>query len=110
MAIAAEHLYVSCTCTNGMRDGLRCADCGGRGVVLKGTTPTGEAVPLEPGEGLPEDEDPFENMSVKHLRSRAKDLGLSAGGTKAELVTRIREATREGEDGEVDQEEADDLD
>lgn len=91
MTVPAEHLYESCTCESGMRDGLRCADCGGRGIVPKGVKPTGAVVPEA---DLAEDnDDGLDDMSIKHLQSRAKDLGLSAGGSKAALVASIREAT-----------------
>jgi hypothetical protein len=90
MAIAVEHLYESCTCTDGMRDGLRCADCGGRGIVAKGTKPTGEAVPVPEGDTIETDDD-LDNIDLKHLRERAKQLGLSAGGSKVDLVARIRD-------------------
>lgn len=105
MAIPAEHLYESCTCTDGMRNGLRCADCGGRGIVPKGTKPSGAAVEPE-GEEAPDDG--LEDLSKTHLQSRAKDLGLSSGGTKDALIKAIREATRavEPEGEEASDEEA----
>jgi len=87
--LAVEHLYVSCTCTDGMRGGLRCADCGGRGIVTKGTKPTGESVPEPDGDTV--DDDDLENIDLKHLRKRATDLGLSAGGSKTAIVARIRD-------------------
>lgn len=86
----AEFLYESCTCTSGMRNGLRCADCGGRGILPKGTKPTGGTVAVETTETTVDDG--IEDLSIKHLQSRAKDLGLSAGGSRAALVARIREA------------------
>jgi hypothetical protein len=97
MATPAEFLYDSCTCDGGMRNGLRCADCHGRGLVPKGYQPTGDAVeePVEPPES-----DGLEDMSITHLRSRAKDLGLSAGGSKVTLVKAIREAVA-AENGET---------
>lgn len=103
MAIPAEHLYVSCTCIGGMRDGARCADCGGRGIVPKGTKPTGATIPE--AELVRDDEgDDLENQSINHLRSRAKDLGVSAGGSKDALIARIREATADAGDA-TDEEE-----
>ena len=64
MATAAEFLYDSCTCDSGMRDGQRCADCGGRGIVPKGTKPTGATIPET--ELVDDDEsDGLEDMSVK---------------------------------------------
>ena len=94
--VPAEHLYDSCTCQSGMRDGLRCADCGGRGIVLKDTKITGKSVAPAEGDSVatPED-DELENMSINHLRSRAKDLGVSAGGSKDALVERIKAATKD---------------
>jgi hypothetical protein len=111
MAIAAEHLYEACTCEGGMRDGLRCADCFGRGIVPRGSTPKGAAI-IEPDTDTVDDE--LEDMSVTHLRSRAKDLGLSAGTGKTALVKAIREATADSEaqtdgahdDGETDADDA----
>jgi hypothetical protein len=87
--IAVEHLYESCTCDGGMRDGLRCADCGGRGILPTGTKPTGASVP-EPSDNTVSDDD-LDNLDVKHLRERAKQLGLSAGGSKVVLISRIRD-------------------
>lgn len=108
MAIAAEHLYDSCTCEGGMRNGLRCADCHGRGIVPKGTKPTGAVVQEATDETV---DDGLEDMSITHLRSRAKDLGLSAGGSKATLVKAIREATaaETGEDAESTSNATDDA-
>lgn len=94
----AEFLYESCTCTNGMRDGLRCADCGGRGILPRGTKPTGGTVAAETGDTTVDDG--LDDLSIKHLQSRAKDLGLPAGGSKAALVARIREAIA-AENGEL---------
>lgn len=93
MTIPAEHLYESCTCLNGMRDGLRCADCNGRGIVPKGVKPTGAVIADEAGDSTVDDG--LEDLSIVHLRSRAKDLGLSAGGSKDALVARIRETESE---------------
>jgi hypothetical protein len=89
MAMAAEHLYQACTCTGGMRGGLRCGDCNGRGIVPKTVKPTGAVVAPESDETVDDD---LEDMSINHLRSRAKDLGLSAGGNKETLVRTIRES------------------
>lgn len=109
VAYAAEFLYESCSCDSGMRNGLRCADCGGRGIVAKGTKPTGAAVSDEAAETTVDDG--LDDMSVTHLRSRAKDLGLPTGGSKAALVQAIREATAEVPDGDGDAaDEADDND
>lgn len=96
MAIAAEHLYESCTCESGMRDGLRCGDCNGRGVVSKGTKILGITADVAEAELeaeiAAEGDDELDNMSINHLRSRAKDLGVSAGGSKEALVARIKAA------------------
>jgi len=98
MAIAAEHLYESCTCDAGMRNGLRCADCNGRGIVPKGYKPTGAAI-VEETDAV--EDDGLDDMSITHLRSRAKDLGLSAGGSKAALVKSIREANAAATEDEL---------
>lgn len=90
MTTAAEHLYVPCTCTGGMRDGERCADCRGRGVVPKGTKPTGESIPSE--EPTVDEEDPLLQLGMAELRERCRELGVGAGGGRAALVARIREA------------------
>lgn len=90
MAIATEHLYENCTCDSGMRGGLRCGDCGGRGIVSKGTKPTG-AVIVEPNQADGVTDDDLDNVDINHARQRAKDLGLSAGGSKAAIVARIRD-------------------
>lgn len=95
--VPAEHLYEACTCTNGMRNGLRCADCGGRGLVAVGQKPTGGSVPGDDEVASPE-QDELANMSINHLRSRAKDLGVSAGGSKDALVERIKAATKDDPD------------
>ena len=107
MSPDAEFLYDSCTCDSGMRNGLRCADCGGRGIVPKGVKPKGgtiEEAALVDDDG---ELDGLEDMSINHLRSRAKDLGISAGGSKATLVAAIREATRDADGGETDGQEED---
>jgi len=98
MTVPAEFLYESCTCESGMRNGQRCADCGGRGIVPAGTKPTGASIPEA---ALVDDDgelDGLEDMSVTHLRSRAKDLGLATGGTKAALIAAIRAASAPDED------------
>jgi hypothetical protein len=111
MAPDAEFLYDSCTCESGMRDGQRCADCGGRGILPKGVKPTGKAVAET---ALVDDDgelDGLDDMSINHLRSRAKDLGISSGGNTATLVKAIREATADAADadGAADAEEEEDA-
>ena len=103
MTVPAEHLYDNCTCTGGMRNGLRCGDCNGRGLVPKGVKPKGAVVAAAPetADGAPAEDDGLDDMSIVHLRSRAKDLGLSAGGSKATLVAAIRGATRDADEPEA---------
>lgn len=92
--IPAEHLYDSCTCDGGMRNGLRCADCGGRGLVPKGTKPTGETVAEDSEDGVADD---LDNLSMTDLRELAKNRGVSAGGGRKAIADRIRAAA----DGEA---------
>jgi len=106
MATPVEHLYESCTCDSGMRDGLRCADCGGRGIVPRGHTITGGTV-TEPNA---DDGDELKQLSVKDLRAKAKELGLPSGGNKDALIAAIREATADAESDETDGDAADDGD
>jgi hypothetical protein len=96
MVTAVEHMYVSCTCTNGMRSGERCADCNGRGVVPKGTKPSGESIPADAGASVGDD-DPYLNLGMQELRDKARTLGVGAGGGRAALVERIREAEANAE-------------
>lgn len=91
MVTAVEHLYVSCTCTNGMRNGERCADCHGRGLVPKGTKLTGESIRADEGASVDE-ADPYLNLGMQELREKARTLGVGAGGGRAALIERIREA------------------
>jgi len=44
-----------------------------------------------------------EELSINDLRKKAKELGLNAGGTKADLIARVEEA--EAEEEEVAEEE-----
>src|SRR4051812_30506257 len=113
MATPVEHLYVSCTCDSGMRNGLRCADCGGRGILPKGAEPTGATVaPADEDLSTVEGDDGLDDMSVTHLRSRAKDLGLPSGGSKAALVAAIRAEAGPSDapatDGDSDEDEESD--
>lgn len=112
MAIDVEHMYESCTCESGMRDGLRCADCGGRGIIPKGITPTGGVVePADEDLTTVEGDDGLDDMSLTHLRSRAKDLGLPSTGSKAGLIAAIRAEVGTSDAGtEPDETEDSDVD
>jgi len=92
--IPAEHLYVACTCSGGMRNGERCPDCNGRGVVRKPTEvlarleeEAAAAAAAEEQEG-----DGLEDLPIAQLRKRASDAGLETTGKKVDLVDRLRAA------------------
>lgn len=103
----AEHLYVSCTCESGMRGGLRCADCGGRGIVVKGTQIKGEAV--QPDDADDEEDDGLDQLSATDLRAKAKALGLPTSGSREVLIGRIRELSDDADDDDdADEDDADD--
>ncbi len=90
MAIPAEHLYVACTCSGGMRNGERCPDCLGRGIVRK---PTEVLAALEAEAAAAEAEDPgdgLDDLPVAQLRKLAAERGLDTSGKKADLVARLR--------------------
>lgn len=115
MATAVEHLYKSCTCENGMRDGARCADCNGRGIVPKEASISGRALPKEQNDLSDADEgDGLEQLGMNELRARAKEVGVGAGGSRAAITERIREATiedgseSEGTDDETDESDGED--
>jgi len=88
MAIAAEHLYESCTCDAGMRNGLRCADCNGRGIVPKGYKPTGAAI-VEETDAV--EDDGLDDMSITHLRSRCGQARRCGGGRRRDVRFRRRD-------------------
>ena len=92
MTIPAEHLYVSCTCSGGMRDGERCPDCLGRGLVRKPSEliaaleAEAEAAEAEaPGDGL-------DDLPIAQLRKVAAAAGLSGAGKKIDLIAALRAA------------------
>lgn len=79
----------------------------------------GYAVEVRPGEKKDEtpivtDEKPLEEYSYQELKKMAKELGLSANGTAAALLDRIRESIRQPEEDETDgaepEEDSDDVD
>lgn len=48
----------------------------------------------------PSNEDPLKDIKINDLRAKAKELGLSAAGTKEELYERIMEASKTGTEGD----------
>jgi hypothetical protein len=60
-----------------------------------------EAEAKQPAEAKPQDDGP----SIEELRARAKELNLSAGGSKQALHERIAEAEAKTEDTKTDKEE-----
>ncbi len=91
--IPAEHLYVSCTCSGGMRNGERCPDCLGRGLVRRPSEVIArlEAEAAEEFAGHPE-ADGLDELPIAQLRKKASEAGLDTKGKKDELVGRIRAA------------------
>ena len=92
MTIPAEHLYVSCSCTGGMRNGERCPDCLGRGLVRK---PSEVLAALEAEAEAAEAEEPgdgLDDLPIAQLRKLAAGRGLSGAGKKHELIAALRAA------------------
>jgi hypothetical protein len=81
--IAIEHEFINCTCKGGMRDGARCTDCGGRG-ILRRVRP---GIPDEPPE---EAAVKLDRLKLADLQAIAEGLGLDTSGTRANLIERIR--------------------
>jgi hypothetical protein len=91
--IPAEHLYVSCTCSGGMRNGERCPDCLGRGLVRRPSEVIARLEEEAAAAGAGEDAgDGLDELPIAQLRKKASEAGLDVTGKKVDLVARIRAA------------------